>query len=72
VSDDKLDDFGDDDIIERLEGMTDEDAQQRAESLRRGLEDYDLDDDDIAVLESQIGDTDEAVSYTHLRAHETG
>ena len=61
MSDDKLDDFGDDDIVERLEGMTDEDAQQRAESLRRGLEDYDLDDDDIAVLESQIGDTDEVV-----------
>jgi GTP-binding protein len=61
VSNDELDDFGDDDIIERLEGMTDADAQQRAESLRRGLEEYDLDDDDIAVLESQIGDTDEVV-----------
>lgn len=61
MSNDELHDFGDDDIIERLEGMTDADAQQRAESLRRGLEEYDLDDDDIAVLESQIGDTDEVV-----------
>lgn len=61
MSNDEMDDFGDDDIIERLEGMTDADAQQRAESLRRGLEEYDLDDDDIAVLESQIGDTDEVV-----------
>lgn len=61
MSNDELDGFGDDDIVERLEGMSDADAQQRAESLRRGLEDYDLDEDDIAVLESQIGDSDEIV-----------
>jgi GTP-binding protein len=61
VSNDELDDFGDDDIIERLEGMSEADAAQRAEALRRGLEDYDLDDDDIAVLESQFGDSDEVV-----------
>jgi GTP-binding protein len=41
--------------------MSDADALQRAEALRRGLEEYDLDDDDIAVLESQIGDTDEVI-----------
>lgn len=55
------DNYGDDDIIERLTGLSDEDAAQRAESLRRGLEEYDLDDDDIAVLESQIGDSDEVI-----------
>ena len=55
------DNYGDDDIVERLIGLTDEDAAQRAESLRRGLEDYDLDDDDIAVLEAQIGDSDEII-----------
>jgi GTP-binding protein len=41
--------------------MSDADALQRTEALRRGLEEYDLDDDDIAVLESQIGDTDEVI-----------
>jgi GTP-binding protein len=41
--------------------MSDADALKRAEALRRGLEEYDLDDDDIAVLESQIGDTDEVI-----------
>ena len=55
------DNYGDDDIIERLTDLSDEDAAQRAESLRRGLEEYDLDDDDIAVLESQIGDSDEVI-----------
>jgi len=55
------DNYGDDDIVEKLIGLTDEDAAQRAESLRRGLEDYDLDDDDIAVLEAQIGDSDEII-----------
>ncbi len=61
MSNDELDEFGADDIVERLEGMSDADALQRAEALRRGLEEYDLDDDDIAVLESQIGDTDEVI-----------
>ena len=60
------DNFGDDDIIEKLTGLTDEDATQRAESLRRGLEDYDLDDDDIAVLEAQIGDSDEIIELPAL------
>ncbi len=60
------DNFGDDDIIEKLTGLTDEDAAQRAESLRRGLEDYDLDDDDIAVLEAQIGDSDEIIELPAL------
>jgi GTP-binding protein len=61
VSNDDLDDFGADDIVERLEGMSDADAVQRADALRRGLEEYDLDDDDIAVLEAQLGDTDEVI-----------
>ena len=61
MSNDELDEFGDDDIIERVDGMSEEDAAQRAEALRRGLEDYDLDDDDIAVLESHFGDSDEVV-----------
>lgn len=55
------DDFGDDNIAERLEGLSEADAAVRAEALRRGLDEYDLDDDDLAVLEQQIGDSDEVV-----------
>lgn len=55
------DDFGDDNIVERLEGLSEADAAVRAEALRRGLDEYDLDDDDLAVLEQQIGDSDEVV-----------
>lgn len=55
-----------DDLVERLSGLSDDDAIQRAESLRRGLEEYDLDDDDIAVLEAQIGDSDEVIELPAL------
>lgn len=55
------DEFGDDNIVERLEGLSEADAAVRAEALRRGLDEYDLDDDDLAVLEQQIGDSDEVV-----------
>ncbi len=55
------DDFGDDNIVERLEGLSEADAAVRAEALRRGLDEYELDDDDLAVLEQQIGDSDEVV-----------
>ena len=61
MSNDELDDFGNDDIVERLDGMTEAEALQRADALRRGLDEYDLDADDLAVLESQFGDSDEVV-----------
>lgn len=60
------DEFGDDNIVERLEGLTEADAAVRAEALRRGLDDYDLDDDDLAVLEQQIGDSDEVIELPAL------
>ncbi len=60
MSDDDIDEpIGD--LAERLAEMSDEDAGQRADALRAGLADYDLDDEDIALLESQIGDTDEPI-----------
>jgi GTP-binding protein len=49
------------DLAERLAELSDEDATQRADALRAGLADYDLDDEDIQLLESQIGDTDEPI-----------
>jgi GTP-binding protein len=49
------------DLAERLAELSDEDATQRADALRAGLADYDLDDEDIQLLEAQIGDTDEPI-----------
>lgn len=58
------DDIGD--LVDRMSELTDADAAQRAEALRRGLADYDLDDDDISLLESHIGDTDEVIELPAL------
>jgi GTP-binding protein len=46
--------------------LTDADAAQRAEALRKGLADYDLDDEDISLLESHLGDTDEVIELPAL------
>ncbi len=64
MSDDYDDDIGD--LVDRMSELTDADAAQRAEALRRGLADYDLDDDDISLLESHIGDTDEVIELPAL------
>ena len=50
------------DLVERLSGMNEEEAAQRTSALRAGLSDYDLDDDDIQVLESASDDPD-AIYY---------
>ena len=42
---------GEDQVAERLAAMTDEEAEARAASLRAGLGDYDLEEDDTALLE---------------------
>jgi GTP-binding protein len=42
---------GEDNIAERLATLSEEDARQRAEALRAGLEDYELDDEDAALLD---------------------
>jgi GTPase len=42
---------GGDNIAERLAALSDEDARQRAEALRAGLQDYELDDEDAALLD---------------------
>lgn len=44
------------DLGERLEEIEDDVAEQRAEVLRRALDEYDLDDDDLEVLEGDFAD----------------
>jgi GTP-binding protein len=41
----------DEQMVDRIQAMPDEDADQRARALRAGLSDYDLDEGDIDVLE---------------------
>src|SRR6478736_9919643 len=52
----------DDDLAERLADVDDELAEQRAAALRSGLEDYELDDEDLGLLElSEEGE--EGITY---------
>lgn len=64
MSDDYDEEIGD--LVDRLSELTDVDAAQRADALRQGLAEYDLDDDDISLLESHIGDTDEVIELPAL------
>lgn len=64
MSENYEDDIGD--LVDRMSELTDADAAQRAEALRKGLADYDLDDEDISLLESHIGDTDEVIELPAL------
>ena len=41
---------GEDDVIERLAEIDDETADQRAQALLEGLEDYDLDEEDLSLI----------------------
>lgn len=50
---------GDDDVSDRLADIDDETANQRAEALLAGLEDYDLDEEDRALLGTWGFDIDE-------------
>jgi GTP-binding protein len=61
---DENDDFPelDSGVVERLNALGEEDGAMRANALRAGLTDYDLDDDDFEVLEMSEYDPD-AVYY---------
>jgi GTP-binding protein len=48
-------------LVEKLGALDDSDAAMRANALRAGLEDYDLDDDDISILDSATEDPDAIV-----------
>ena len=64
MSENYEDDIGD--LVDRMSELTHADAAQRAEALRQGLADYDLDDEDISILESHLGDTDEVIELPAL------
>lgn len=64
MSENYEDDIGE--LVDRMSELTDADAAQRAEALRKGLADYDLDDEDISLLESHLGDTDEVIELPAL------
>jgi GTPase len=49
---------GTDQVAERLAAIDDDEAELRAASLRAGLEDYDLDEEDAALLSGEYGDED--------------
>jgi GTP-binding protein len=63
MAEDDTDDFGELDtaIVDRLNALSEADAAQRAASLLAGLQDYELDDEDIDVLESVTEDPDAIV-----------
>lgn len=49
-------------LADRLASITDDDAAQRAAALRAGLDDYELEDEDLEVLDSATEDPD-AIRY---------
>lgn len=50
------------DLADRLAALDDETAAQRASTLRAGLDDYELDDEDLGILEAATEDPD-AITY---------
>ncbi|GGE91197.1 ribosome biogenesis GTPase Der [Mycetocola zhadangensis] len=52
----------DDRLVERMSDIDEELASRRAEALRTGLDDYDLEDDDLEILGS-ITDDPDAIRY---------
>jgi GTP-binding protein len=53
---------GNDDLVERLTDLDDELATQRAAALRSGLNDYELEEDDLEVLET-VSEDPNAITY---------
>ncbi len=63
MADDDTDDFGELDtaIVERLNSLSETDAAARAASLLAGLRDYELEDEDLDVLDAVTEDPDAIV-----------
>ena len=55
VEDDTDYDFDSEEFKNRLESLTEDEEEQRARTLRAGLSDYDLDDEDLEMLEAGFG-----------------
>ncbi|BAS12936.1 GTPase Der [Arthrobacter sp. Hiyo8] len=56
AGDDEYTPTGTDQVAENLAALDDDEAELRAASLRAGLEDYDLDEDDAALLNGLYDD----------------
>ncbi|MCW4459763.1 ribosome biogenesis GTPase Der [Microbacterium sp. MPKO10] len=56
------DQYGEDTLAENLESLDETDIEQRAATLRQGLDDYDLDETDIELLEA-AAEGPEAIRY---------
>jgi GTP-binding protein len=62
AADDDVDAELDPELAERLDALDDEVAEQRAASLRAGLAEYELDDEDLELLE-QISEGTDGITY---------
>jgi GTP-binding protein len=51
----------DDQLVERIASISDDEAAARTTSLRAGLSDYELDEDDFEILDSAVEDPDAVV-----------
>ena len=58
---------GTDQVAENLAALDDDEAELRAASLRAGLEDYELDEEDAALLSGEYGDEDTRVPSSWTR-----
>src|ERR1700759_5018845 len=63
MANDDSDDFGalDDAMVDRLNSLSEADAAARAASLLAGLKEYELDDEDLEVLDAVTEDPDRIV-----------
>ncbi|MBN9241142.1 MAG: ribosome biogenesis GTPase Der [Micrococcales bacterium 70-64] len=63
MADDEKDDFPELDsaLAERVRGIDDDEAALRASALRQGLEEYELDDEDLGILDLATDDPDAIV-----------
>ncbi|MDE2386181.1 MAG: ribosome biogenesis GTPase Der [Actinomycetales bacterium] len=55
VEDDTVYDFDSEEFAARLEALTPDEEELRANALRAGLEEYELDDEDLEMLEGDFG-----------------
>jgi len=64
MADEENDDFPELDsaLVERITTIDEAEAAQRANALRQGLADYDLDDEDLGILDAATDDVD-AITY---------
>ncbi|MEO8262261.1 MAG: ribosome biogenesis GTPase Der [Pseudolysinimonas sp.] len=62
IDDDEILDEFDPELSARLDALDEDEAEQRAASLRAGLADFDLDDEDLELLEA-VGEGSDGITY---------